>query len=335
MNRKNSGTILISALLILAAFTIAVNNVSAATPPSLGAAGSYSILAGAKVTNIGLTTVTGNVGVSPSIGVPPHITGFPPGVIGPPGAAHDADANASAAQAADLTAFGFLDQTPTVSWSGTGVKDLTGLTLGPGVYAADAFTLSGTLTLSGSGVWIFKSASTLITSGTANVVGGDACDVWWRLVSSATLGSYTQLIGNILASTSISMATGASLEGRALAYTGSVTLDTNAISVAICTPITTVITSFTTSTSIITSYTTTISGTVTAIPTTIVTITAIVTSLTSFTGVVPPPIPVPGRPVGGVILSVDPLQLLAPYAVAILIAAAAIGLTVMYKRRIR
>ena len=99
-----------------------------------------------------------------------------------------------------------------------------------GVYCSGGvFTLSGTLTLSGTGTWIFQSASTLITSGTANVVGGGSCDVWWRVPSSATLGSGTQLTGNILALTDITIASGATLNGRAFAQTGQVTLSGNTI----------------------------------------------------------------------------------------------------------
>ena len=204
----------------------------AATAPTLGAVGSYSILAGSIVTNTGSTTMPGDLGISPSIGVSPHYTGFPPGTVGPSGTIHDADSNAAAAQAANTAAFGALAQVCTVTYAG--VKDLVGLTLVPGVYCADAFTLSGTLTLNGSGVWIFKSSSTLITSGTANVVGGDPCNVWWRVGSSAILGTNTQLIGNILALTSIGLDTGATLNGRALAQTGAVTMDTNAITGSIC-----------------------------------------------------------------------------------------------------
>ena len=208
----------------------------AATAPTLGAVGSYSVLAGSIVTNTGPTTMPGNLGVSPSIGVPPHVTGFPPGVVGPPGAIHDADVNAASAQADNTAAFGVLDQPCNIPayQFGSGVVDLSGANLVPGVYCADAFTLTGTLTLSGSGVWIFKSASTLITSGTANVVGGDPCNVWWRVVSSATLGTNTSLIGNILALTSISLDTGATLNGRALAQTGAVTMDSNTISGQTC-----------------------------------------------------------------------------------------------------
>src|SRR5450756_1104896 len=68
----------------------------AATSPALGAAGSYSVLAGSIVTNtVTVTTVAGDLGISPSIGVSPHYTNFPPGVVGPPGTIHDADANAA------------------------------------------------------------------------------------------------------------------------------------------------------------------------------------------------------------------------------------------------
>jgi hypothetical protein len=205
----------------------------AAISPSLGAAASYSVLAGSIVTNTGPTTVSGDLGISPSIGVPPHYTGFPPGVVGPPGTIHDADAEASAAQADNTAAFAFLDQGCDVTYAG--VQDLSLVSpLGPGTYCADAFTLTGNLTLSGSGVWIFKSAATLTTSAGSSVTGGDPCNVWWRLASSGTLGTNTSFIGNILALTDINLQTGASLNGRAMAQTGQVTLDSNTISGPIC-----------------------------------------------------------------------------------------------------
>ena len=198
----------------------------AATSPTLGAASGYSVLGASTVTNTGPTTTSGAVGVSPGT----SITGFPPGTAA--GGTHFNDPSAISAQASNLVAFGALAQSCVITYPG--VKDLVGSTLAPGVYCADAFTLTGTLTLSGSGVWIFKSAATLITSGTANVVGGDPCNVWWRVVSSATLGTGTSLIGNILAHVYISLATGATLNGRALAQIGAVTLDSNTITGAIC-----------------------------------------------------------------------------------------------------
>ncbi len=152
---------------------------------------------------------------------------------GPPGAIHAADANAADAQIANAAAFTYLDQGCDITYPG--VQDLTLVSpLGPGTYCADAFVLTGNLTLSGSGVWIFKSASTLTTSSNSTVTGGDPCNVWWRLVSSGTLGTGTTFIGSILASTSITLQTGASLNGRALAQTGAVTLDANTITGSAC-----------------------------------------------------------------------------------------------------
>ncbi|MGB4595560.1 MAG: ice-binding family protein [Anaerolineaceae bacterium] len=199
-----------------------------AISPDLGAAASYSVLAGTTVTNTGPTTMSGNLGVNPGSAV----TGFPPGEVILPGVIHAADADSLLAQTANTATFGFLDQDCDTTY--TGVQDLGGLSLVAGTYCADAFTLTGNLTLEGTGVWIFKSASTLITSPESSIIGGDPCNVWWRLVSSATIGTYSNFIGNILASTSIALQTGASLNGRALAQTGAVTLDSNIISAPPC-----------------------------------------------------------------------------------------------------
>lgn len=214
-------------LLIFAVATIIPSTALAATSPTLGTAGSYSVLGHTTVTNTGGTTMPGDLGIS--IGGAP--TGFPPGMVGPPGTIRNAG-DSLAAQNANTAAFISLDQGCDTTYPGT--KDLVSENLVAGVYCANAFELSGTLTLNGTGVWIFKSASSLITSGTANVIGGDPCNVWWRDVSSATLGSNTSLTGNILSSTSISMQTGAALNGRALAQTGAVTLDSNIITGAGC-----------------------------------------------------------------------------------------------------
>lgn len=114
------------------------------------------------------------------------------------------------------------------------------MSLVPGVYCADTFTLTGVLTLTGNGVWIFKSASTLITStgqSVPTVTGGDPCNVWWRVPSSATISTDASFIGNILAVLDIQLQTRASLNGRALSQTaGAVTLDTNTITGAACFP---------------------------------------------------------------------------------------------------
>ena len=318
MNRRLGGTILVSALLIFAAFTIAVTDVSAATSPSLGSAQSFAILAATAITNVPTSAITGDVGLTPHAGsyyaglTAAQVTGtiYAVDTSGPAGSVSNPTL-LNTARGDLVTAYGALaSQGCDVSY--TGVKDLAGLSLVPGVYCATAFTLSGTLTLQGSGVWIFKSTSTLITSGTANVVGGDPCNVWWWVASSATLGTNTKLIGNILALADIELQTGARLNGRALAQTAAVTLESSTINRGICSVATTTI--FTTT------YTTIIGG----VETTITTLTTIV-----MYG------PGPIGPVGGEILPVDALQLFAPYFVAILIAATAIGLAVMYKRRTR
>lgn len=243
----------VSALLISAALASATNSglpgVSAssraAISPVLGASASYSVLAGSIVTNSGPTTMSGDLGVSPSIGNPPHVTGFPPGIINPPGSIHDADTHAQAAQADNTALFGAIDQLCDVTYPG--VQDLTLVSpLLPGVYcAAGSFALSGHLVLTGTGVWIFKSASTLITSPGSSVTGDEPCNVWWRVVSSADLDTTTSFIGNILALTSISLKTGASLNGRAMAQTGAVTLDSNAISLVCSAPTAVELLSFT------------------------------------------------------------------------------------------
>jgi type VI secretion system secreted protein VgrG len=119
-----------------------------------------------------------------------------------------------------------------------GTNNFTGVNLGgkslvPGVYCqTTAPTLTGTLTLNGSGVYIFQIGSTLITATGARVrlIGGaQPCDIFWQVSSSATIHVNTTFVGNILAQTTITMQTGATLEGRALAQTGAVNLDTNRI----------------------------------------------------------------------------------------------------------
>ncbi len=213
--------------------------VFAATSPSLGTAADYSILAGSEVTNVGATTVSGDVGISPGIGAPPHYTGFGTVTLG--GAIHDADGAALTAQGDKDTAYGNLaGQGCDTTYIGA-FKELAGEILPPGVYCADSFHLTnGTLTLNGgaSGVWVFKSASDLIITGAASDVvftgGGLACNVWWRVVSTATLDAGSEFVGNILASTSITFAAGSSLDGRALASTAEVTMDSASITGPTC-----------------------------------------------------------------------------------------------------
>ena len=199
----------------------------AATDPGLGTAGNFAVLAGTpNIANTGPTWVSGQMGISPGCA----ITNFPPGVSG---VQHKCDAVALKAKT-DLTAA----YTRTANAPCPGTNNLTGVNLGgkklvPGVYCqTTAPTLTGTLTLNGAGVYIFQIGSTLITATGARVVligGAQPCDIFWQVASSATLHVNTAFVGNIMAVTSITMQTGATLEGRALARNGQVTLDTNRI----------------------------------------------------------------------------------------------------------
>lgn len=203
---------------------------------SLGTAESFGVLGGSTVTNTGSSVISGNLGVSPGTAV----TGFPPGIVTPPGTIHSADAVAAQAQVDLTTAYNAITSTPTlVDLTGT---DLGGLTLTPGVYGFSASAqLTGTLTLDAQGdpnaVFIFKMGSTLTTATGSSVLvinSGSNCNVFWQVGSSATLGTTTTFAGNILALTSITLNTGANVSGRTLARNGAVTLSGN--NVAVCAP---------------------------------------------------------------------------------------------------
>ncbi len=224
--------IILKALLVFVMIMSAslVNNVSAqATAPNLGTAANFAVLAGSTVTNTGSSSVLGDLGVSPGTAV----TGFPPGTV--VGTIHAGGTVADQAQS-DLT-----DAYDNVAGQAcntdlTGV-DLGGLTLTPGVYCFDSSAqLTGILTLDAQGdsnaVFIFQIGSTLTTASGSSIAvinSANACNAYWQVGSSATLGTNTAFQGNILALTDITLNTGASLNGRALARNGAVTMDTNEI----------------------------------------------------------------------------------------------------------
>lgn len=221
-------------LLVLLAWT---SPAFAQTAPSLGNAAAFAVLGGSTVTNTGATVLRGNVGVSPGNA----ITGFPPGTLTGGGTSHAGDATAAAAQVSLTTAYNALvAQTPTQNLTG---QDLGGKTLIAGVYKFDTSAqLTGTLTLDARGssdaVFIFQIGTALTTATDSTVTminGGSLCNVYWQIGSSATLGTETSFVGNILALTSITLNTSATVVGRALARNGAVTLDTNTATAASCT----------------------------------------------------------------------------------------------------
>jgi hypothetical protein len=221
----------------LAVLLCATSSAFAQTAPSLGNAAPFAVLAGSTVTNTGPTNVAGNVGVSPGAA----IVGFPPGTISAGSVFHAANATSAAAQVSLTTAYNDLaGQAPTQNLTG---QDLGALgPLVPGVYKFDTSAqLTGTLQLNAQGnanaVFIFQIGSTLTTASASTVElinGGSLCNVFWQVGSSATLGTTTNFIGNILAQASITLNTGARVGGRLLARTAAVTLDTNIISAAAC-----------------------------------------------------------------------------------------------------
>jgi len=207
----------------------AISPISAQTPPVLGAAGSFSVLGASAVTNTGNSVVTGDLGIWPNTGS--SITGFPPGIV--LGTLHPGDAVAMQGQS-DLTA-AYNDLAGRVCNTVLTGTDLGGQVLIPGVYCfSSSAQLTGTLTLDAQGnagaTFIFQIGSTLTTASNASVAlinGASNGNIYWQVGSSAVLNTTTHFAGSILALTSITLNTGASVSGRMLARSGAVTLDSN------------------------------------------------------------------------------------------------------------
>ncbi|MGK9146540.1 DUF3494 domain-containing protein [Plantibacter flavus] len=228
-SRPRLGSVLITAVAAATCVLLGVSPASAATtidgPIDLGSAADFGVLGASTVTNTGPSVITGDVGLSPGS----EVTGFPPGLSG--GTLHVTDEVAALAQDDLGTAMGVASSlTPTTQ----GLGDLAGLSLTPGVYSGGELSLNGELTLSGTAesVWVFQAASTLVTGTGASIIltdGASACNVFWRVGSSATLGESTDFAGTILADESITTVTGTTVEGRLLASTGAVTLDSTVV----------------------------------------------------------------------------------------------------------
>ena len=196
------------------------------TPVLLGTAGDFAVLAGSGITNTGASTIDGDVGSSPTSSQ----TGFAacPGAncVALTGANHtDPDPNDTATQnaKADLTTAynNAAGQTPAEV-----PTELAGQTLPAGVYnsASGTFGMSGTLVLDGENnpdaIFIFQTATTLITGGTGNVSlirGAQSCNIFWKVGSAATLGAGSTFRGTILAHDDISLGDGVTVDGRLLA----------------------------------------------------------------------------------------------------------------------
>jgi len=226
----------ITSVALLAALVLAGTS-QAATSVGLGTANSFAVLAGAGVTNTGPSVINGDLGTSPL----PAVVGFggaPNGTVN--GTIHRADALAGQAQADLTTAYNNVSgQGPVITLA----TELGGQTLTPGVYDSESgtFGITGTLTLNGEGnpdaVFIFKAATTLISASASQVLlinGAQPCHLFWRVGSSATLGTDSGFAGNILALESIQLGSGVTVLGRLLARNASVTLINDTVTRADC-----------------------------------------------------------------------------------------------------
>lgn len=212
------------ALMLVSGFVFSAHCATAQTIV-LGTAETFAVLGGSTVTNTGATVITGNLGVSPGLA----ITGTPPAVV-TGGTIHAGDAAATLAHDDAATAYTQLANL-TFTQNLTGL-DLGGRTLNSGVYSfSAAAAMNGMLTLNGAGTYVFQIGSTLTTANASfNFINGaTAADLWFQVGSSATLGAGTSFAGTLIASVSDTLATGVSVNGRIIALTGAVSLDTNQI----------------------------------------------------------------------------------------------------------
>jgi hypothetical protein len=220
-------------LALLAGLALGGSAGAASGPVPLGTAGSFAVLAGAGITNTGATTITGDLGTHPT----PAYTGAASVTLH--GTTHLADGVALGAKNDLVTAYNnAAGQGPTSPIA----ADLAGRTLTAGVYnSGSSIGLSGVLTLNAAGdpnaVFVFQAGSTLITgpgSSVSLINGAQPCNVYWQVGSSATLGTTTSFVGTIMAMESITLDTGATVNGRVLARNAAVTLHNNTITSSTC-----------------------------------------------------------------------------------------------------
>jgi hypothetical protein len=202
---------------------------------NLATASPFVVLGGSGVTNTGASVLNGELGVTPGT----SLTGFNEAVVN--GATHNNDAVAEIAQGDLNSAFGVAGGQP-ISQDLSG-QDLGGLSLTPGVYGySSSALLTGQLTLNAQGnpkaQFVFVIGSTLTTESASSIIlvnGASPCNVYWRVGSSATLGTTTAFQGNLMALTDITVNNGVHVQGRVLAREGQITLDSDVLDNSLCT----------------------------------------------------------------------------------------------------
>jgi hypothetical protein len=215
----------LAAALILLPATSASAATTIDGPINLGGATGFAVLGASEVTDAGTSTISGDVGVSPGS----SITGIPPANV--TGQIHITDQPADLAQSDLTTAYNVA---ASLSPKESGITELGGRTLVPGVYSGGALQVTGDLTLAGTAdsIWVFQASSSLTTGSGSHILltgGASSCNVFWQVNSSATLGSGSQFVGTLMAKQSITAVSSTTIQGRLLANNGAVTLDSNVI----------------------------------------------------------------------------------------------------------
>lgn len=227
----------LAGLLVAALTLVLAPAVVQAAPVNLATASPFVVLAGSTVTNEGPSVLNGDLGVSPGT----ELVGFGlPAVVN--GAVHENDAVAAQAQFDLGTAYDVAAGQPVAPADDLSGTDLGNRTLSPGAYRynSDAL-LTGPLTLDAQGdpnaqfVFLIGSALTTESASSVNLINGaSACNVHWKVGTSADLGTTTKFVGNLMALASISLKNAATVEGRMLARNGAVTLINNVLSAPFC-----------------------------------------------------------------------------------------------------
>lgn len=235
-------TAIVAVTLVTASLAVGSAVRSAEATVGLGTADSFAVLAGSTITNTGSTTITGDIGLHDGSSFPGYDDGAD-SVTHLDGDLYISDAGGVALGAKNDLAVAYVDAAGR-SVTGTIGTELGGATLVGGVYdsASTTFEITGTLTLDAENnpdtVWIFQMGSSLLAttgSSVAFINGGDACNVFWQVGSSATLDAGATFAGTIMALTSIFVGAGVTVDGRLLARNGEVTLINDTITRSECT----------------------------------------------------------------------------------------------------
>lgn len=201
---------------------------SAAVAISLGQANNFAVLAGGGISNTGATTIQGDIGLYPTVNYADS------GTVSLTGSYHFGDTTAIRAKVDLATAYTLAVAAAPASVS-TG--DLGGQTLVPGIYVnPTGLVVTGTLTLDAQGnsnaVFILQTPAALNTASSSqiNIVnGGQACNVFWQVGSTTSLGANSDFKGTILTNSNFAGGANARVLGRILSIGGSVALNANSI----------------------------------------------------------------------------------------------------------